>query len=749
MTDPTSRAQWKVMVVACSVSVIGVAGTPSIIHASTELSTASERSILAVADAGPAEPQLTGQQHGKGLPGTEPRMTTNGFSIPRAHPRLWWTPTRLAQARTWLADHPFTPGATDYLHVAWKHVVAGTDCSPAVAWAMNHQVPARQYSANANGSDIARWTGEDAFIVYDWCHDQLTSEQRLAFLGNIAGTGKGWNDYLTGISQQQWGGPHMKQNNYNWGNLRNNIEYAIATYSENTVVAESLLADAIVTRWMKNFVPSTTAGGAGGVGQEGSGYAAALGGYPIIPFLTMKAGGRDIYNETAYFKQMALWLVYSTTPTPTFNVGTRKSSYQLNTFSDDELYVEGGILNRRNYFQDFMNVASNQWSDIDVGRYARQWVNTVGSHTSVKPASRYILAQDSNPAAKPFDSLPLDYYATGIQYLYGRKAWDASTYFMWQMGGALEGVGHGHIDIGNFNIWRGGRWLTRETTGYLNKIKGYGYKDRPVDDTNGMIAHNGIVFGTALYVDDVKLMPSLDEGQTVVRRLESQPGYVYADVDMTNRYLWRSNHSSYSKGAVVHVEREFLFLRDLECTVILDRVTTGDVTLGPDAGMKAANQVNTFLIHLETNPDLEDATHLTARNGGQALRMTTLVPSNPTRRVIDERSCSGCSPVGQFRVELDTAGAAQRYFLHVLQARDADGSNVLASVADSMLDSLAQGTFTVTLRPTTGADTVIVFAKGRTSTGGTVNLAGAGGKALTNGVQGIRYTDAGPFWSRN
>jgi hypothetical protein len=58
------------------------------------------------------------------------------------------------------------------------------------------------------------------------------------------------------------------------------------------------------------------------------------------------------------------------------------------------------------------------------------------------------------------------------------------------------------------------------------------------------------------------------------------------------------------------------------------------------------------------------------------------------------------------------------------------------------------GTFTVTLQPSVGAATIVIFNKGQTSSGGTVNLAGAGAMALRGGVQPISYTDNGPVWGR-
>jgi len=684
-----------------------------------------------------------------------------GLTIPTTHPRLWWNASRLAQAKAWFAANPKAPVPSDttsadyYIDIAWRHVVAGADCSRAITFVMNNMVPAGEFSSSGNGSDQARWYGEAAFIVYDWCFDQLTPQQRADFLNNIGGSGAGWNNYLTGINQQAWGGPAMVQNNYNIGNMRNDIESGIGTYWENTSSATGFLNDGIVTRWTKYFVPSVSSTAAGGVGQEGNGYATELVMDPIIPFVTMSLEGRDIFNETEYFKEQAYWIIYGTTPAPTPNaVAGTPPSYQLNPFNDDEQFVNGGYIANRSYYQDFMNFASNYWSALDVGKYARQWFNTVGADPATPPANNYILGQDARPAAMPYASLPLDYYATGIQYLYGRKAWDtSSSYFMWQLGIPTAGVGHAHIDIGNFNLWRGGRWLSRETTGYDDKITGYGYQNKASDDSEGILAHNGIMFGTSLSpavgVASLGLMPDVTQGQTTVRRIDSQPGYVYADVDMTPQYLWPSGYSQYNTGAAVHVEREFLFLRELETTLVFDRLTTGNVTVGSDAGLAAANEVNTFVIHFETIPTLEDAAHLTATNGTQALRLTTLVPAAPVRRLINEQSCGGCSKaVGQYRVELDTSGAAQRYFLNVLQGRDATGSNIVASVVDSAPSSPTTGTFTVTLQPSVGIATTVVFNKGQSSSGGTVSLAGASPIGLRAGVQTISYTDSGPAWGK-
>lgn len=675
------------------------------------------------------------------------------FTIRSTHPRLWWTSARIAQAQAWLASHPFTPGSCNSgsvgncIDAAWKHVVAGTDCSAAIGWAVGNTIPCA--TPSGNGCDDARWYGEAAFLVHDWCFDQWAPDQLANFLTNVGGSGRGWNDYLTAINQQAWGGPAMTQSNYDWGNLRNDIEFGIATNTENVPAAQGFLADGVTTRWGA-FAATTGGESAGGVPEEGIAYGSSMV-PPVIPFVTIGDGGRDILNETDWYKSLIYWVIYATTPAATFSPSSGATAYQMSPYADDEHFVSGGTLHIRPYWQDWMNFASNYWSAIDAGKHARQWLNTVGADAGTMAQSRFVLAHDASPAALAYTNLPLDLYATGIQYLYGRKAWDASsTWFHWQLGTATSyrsSEGHVHADVGNFNVWRGGRWITRETTGYSNTITGYAgtdTRDTSTGSPGGALAHNIVVFGAPLATWGPRL-PTVARGDSTVRRLQSAPGYAYADVDLTNRYWWDTGHASLETGAVVHVERELLFLRDLETTVVLDRLTTGAPTQGDDAGKTAAQVTNTFLLHSEVNPALDDPTHLTLTNGAQALRVTTLVPAAPAaRRVVNEGV--GANQVGQYRIEIDTNGAAQRYFLHVLQARSAAGSNVDASVVDSSPGTPASGTFTVTLHPAVGADTVVVFEKGQTSSGGTVDLAGAGATALGAGVQGITYTDGGPVW---
>jgi hypothetical protein len=154
-------------------------------------------------------------------------------------------------------------------------------------------------------------------------------------------------------------------------------------------------------------------------------------------------------------------------------------------------------------------------------------------------------------------------------------------------------------------------------------------------------------------------------------------------------------------------------------------------------GATAAKVVKTFLIHFENSPTLVDNNNVDAVNGSQDLHVTTLLPTKTdARRVVNEASCSGCDSMGIYRMEEDTSGAAQSYFLHVLQGREASASNLTASVLDSNPASSTGS----------GSDVVIVFQKGITSSGGSITIAGSSSQFRSD-VQGMTVTDSGPVWN--
>jgi hypothetical protein len=629
-----------------------------------------------------------------------------GVTIPAAHPRLWWTPARIAQAQTWHQAHPYTPPSGDPLGQAYRCVVTGEAgyCQAAVTYALNQLCGnAACNSPDPNvgvAADDARWEGENVILVLDWCYQYFTPAQRMTIINR-------WNTYFHNIRQHTWGGPAQHQSNYNWGYMRNEIEWGIATWGENPQ-ADVNLQHGLMTRWQANLLPHFLGAGRGGVMQEGSAYGSALGQYAAVPFGSAALLGRDVYRETNFFREAVFYLVYATLPAPTFNVNNGGSFPEMFPFADDERFFDGGMPARVNYGS-FMQAMADYWRDVPVGAYARQWLNTVDP---VRPP--HIAAVDRGGSAAAFSSLPLDYYASGPRFLYARDQWGPQATVLALQLGVTDDDGHRHNDVGSWQLWRHGRWVSRETTGYAQDIVGFG---GVMVDANNAAAHN------SLLVSGKGPAAGYQVGQTVVRRLESRPGYTFASVDLTPSY--RATHPVLDNPAVAHVERDVIFVRALETLVLFDRV---------EATTAAPGKV--FLAHFETSPVVDAAARtVTAVNGTQVLRLTTLVPAAPIYRpVVNEGG-----QVGQFRVEIETAGTPLSHFLNVLQAKGAADAVVTASVVDN------GASYTVTLAHPTRGTTLLVLEKGRVSAGGSITTAGQAA-ALATTVQSVTVTDAGVTW---
>ncbi|MFN7939524.1 MAG: malectin domain-containing carbohydrate-binding protein [Bryobacteraceae bacterium] len=640
---------------------------------------------------------------------------TAGLDIPAAHPRLWFTPGRLAQARAWYASNPFTPSSSDYIGQAFRYLMTGETQYARSAIAHAVSVTAPDLAANSPdpytgvASDTARWEGEIVILTYDWCYDQMTPAERTTVRDR-------WNFYINNLRQKPWGGPTMPQSNYYWGYLRNEFEWAIATWGESAM-AETFLNHALSTRWQNSFVPHALTGGLGGVFQEGSGYGRALAEYSTVPLISSALMGRDLTAESSYFRDAVFYMIYATPPARTALRSTGSLYWELFPFADDERFIDGGNASAGSWAQ-FMWAMADKWRDSGVGKYARRWINMVGSSPS-----RFVRAVDRGGQELPFSQLALDYYAPGPGYLYGRNNWNPqSTVFQVQLSEAYD-EGHGHDDMGNWQIWRNGRWLSRESTGYAQTLAGFAGSGTV--ETTHPLAHNSLLVNQRGYALGER------NGRPIVKRIHSGTHFSFGAVDITPPFrnnLIQYPHPERENAEAVHVEREYLFIRPLETMLVFDRVLSA-----------TASVPKTFLAHFERQPVADGTNSWLAVNGDQALRVTTLLPANPVQRVITEGGA-----IGQYRLESETSGALQSYMLHVMQARDAAGQNVQAQVTDT------GSAYVVTLQHPTLGFARVQFAKGSNSSGGGVAYSASAlpgtVEPLLDRIQGISMTDDGPQW---
>jgi len=662
-----------------------------------------------------------------------PDFQAGAFTIPVSHPRLWWNAERLAQARTYYATHPFTPASHDYYGNALRYVLTGeaTYARTAIDWMMSFTLNANDQSA----SNYARWLGETVMLVYDWCNDQMTPTERQTIIDR-------WNGYIEIFNNKQWGGIGMESNNFYQGFMRNSIEWGLVSYHENPL-AQHFLDHGLITRWRDSFIPWTNTKGRGGVAEEGVQYGRYMLDYQVIPLTSVELMGREILSETNFYKEALFYLIYATSTAPLYTSNPADGSYyQMYPFGDNEMNAYPPASN--DYYGNFATMATNKWKNVAVGQYGRQWLNQVASSRSY-----HVNAVDTAGTAHSFTDLPLDYYAPGFHNFYVKNNWSATaTSALLQLG--FPGS-HGHLDWGTFQIQRGNRWLTRETTGYGTILAGFGGSG--LSNGTGTLHHNGIVFTGRGWT--IGCAGGYNDGYPEVIRLESKPQYAYAAVDLSLAYQARSSDYTNDDGSprddnpfAKNVVREFVFIRPLEALVILDRLEAeSDSKWGPL--LPASQVVKTFVLHSVNQPVIEDGHHVLLQNGNQALHLTTLLPTSSSYVVVDNGNYPG-SPAPnypewyQYRIEVNDSGQAQSYFLSVLQARDASAANLTATVTDSGTE------FQVNLTHPSLGNATIKFQKGMRSTGGQFGYAASGTPtltALTNSIQNISVTDAGPIWS--
>ncbi|HVY46804.1 MAG TPA: hypothetical protein VHB21_13045, partial [Minicystis sp.] len=648
---------------------------------------------------------------GSPSPACDATPSSAALDVPMSHPRLFWTADRLNQAKAWYAAHPFTPDSSDPLDLAFHYVVSGDTTS---ARSAIDQLMALDIPLQGTASDPIRWYGEWAIATYDWCYDQMTPNERSTILSR-------WNTAVSYWSQAAWGGIGMEADNYYWGYLRNELLWGVATYYDDAQ-GPAFVDHAITTRLTSSFAPYAATEARGGVPAEGTQYGRYMLGYPGMPFATAADSGRQLLTATNFHCEAVYYLLYATPGLTTRGSGNAKvTGTDMFPFNDDEMFVAHAAAESSEY-GDFATMMATTFADHGVGKTARAWLARVNA-----PVDHYAQSVDPGGAAASVDSLPLDYFAPGAGYHYARSAWtDGATALNLQLGRPGR-VGHAHIDAGNFQLWRGGRWLTRETTGYADAIVGYGGASVMTDN---FAAHNVLAFeGHGLATgSDI-------EGSPAVVRLETQPAYSYAVVDLSKAFRAHDDgHPERDTPWAQSAVREFLFVRPLDTLVVFDRMTSQAAN-----GTAASDVVKTAFVHFEVAPQIVDAQHVLVESGDQALALTTLVPNAPHYNVTDEGGA-----VGQHRLEIETSGQATSYLLDVLQARDANGQDVAASVSDD------GDHYTVTLAHPTNGTAVVVLQKGAASAGGSFGYAANGAPTmapLRGDVQAIHVGVDGPYWS--
>jgi hypothetical protein len=756
VTGTTNTAlTWTVQGAGCSATACGTVNSSGLYTAPSAVPSPATVTVTAASAADPSKRASASVA----IISATAANSVFGLTIPVSHPRLFWTASRIKTAQAWVAstrytglNTPSSRGALDDQDMAFTCFVmnvAGA-CSQVISDATSFTTTC---SSSAGCDDMRREGEWITGMVRDWLAPGCGKAQCLTTL-QASAIDTNWGSWLANQDNvsQTWGNVGMPASNYFAGQFRNDFDFGIASHNENPN-ASANLQYGIQNRWndLSNFVSPTGTGRNGAKGyalhnQEGGGeYGRYSLGYYAFSLASSAVLGRDLWNETTAFKSGVFQTIYNTMPTTT----TSRGLTDMFTWSDDEQWVSGagcsyqshngpdghgGCGASSQYYGDFMQAAANEFSAIAVGKLARQWISTV--NPAIGPIHKSV---DPGGSSQAYSTMPLDYYASGAQYMYSRSDWTTNaTSMLWQMGithgtnmgnSQSWGGGHGHWDAGTFQVFRKGVNIIRETPGYSEFVAGY--NGVGTSDTFAGVAHNIPVIGGQASIN----VQGCSDGPGVVKRLETQPEYSFAVTDLT--LVYRNNgcdsgHPARQNPHVVSAVREFIYFRGINVLMIVDRLQSDAPTTS-----------TTFVSHCETKPTITSTT-IACVDGTQEAFYKALVPAAPTIAIVAENANGANASNWQYRIEANNAnpGNVVSYNIYTIQLGDTSGFNALnPGVVDSSPGTPSSGTFTITL----DANNTVVINKGIQSSGGSIRASGST-KALATAVQGMTITDSGPVW---
>ena len=705
------------------------------------------------------------------------------LDIPSTYPRLWYgNPQRLAQARLYAQTNPVPiptyPNSAKARNRALRSLMTSAspsndpDCAAAVRWLQSYDLEASReddednvadpgpcnMDAQSVSCDRARWGGEDAILVYDWCHAYVntlpaTEKQRLVTK---------WNNYISVMNDHPYNWEVQQGNNYYAGYMRNSLLWGITTFGENAA-AQGFINAALQTRLENNTAPWAATFGAGGVPAEGPQYGAYQLGYPVIAFQSVRDFGYDAYQKTAFYNDATYYLQYATLPSPTYNAPTNSSRYELYPFSD----IGENDANTA-YTSDYANLLALNIVRAPTtarARHAKAWLQRTGT----QPDWWVKAVLSSNATAAGDSDMPRDYFASGYGFLYARSASVSPTMALLMSNdsvGSEESGGSTHDSriAGAFQLWRNGIWMSRASFGYRGSDDAYltGFRGQGRVWADHGLASNMVLFGGpkgATYQMEGPV--SAKSGRTRMLRLESADAYTYAAVDLKPAYrapppgnaCWLAGDDWPFAEVMI---REYVYLRGWDALLIFDRMRSGNASTRPpytdpcgssgyDGPRLEADQVvKSFLLHFPGNPTITgnrvSANTPANQPRQQALDAHILLPQNVAPRIIDERSCCGSSNFrAQFRMELDQTGSAEGHNLVVVRARDISVQPLDVQFAQAGADLV------VTFQRQSETATIRLRA-GMTSTGGSVQFGTQTAQPFYTGVQPMTISDDGPKW---
>jgi hypothetical protein len=483
------------------------------------------------------------------------------------------------------------------------------------------------------GDDIG-----DLALVYDWCYDTISSDQRQSWLAyaNQAVTNI-WNPNSAtwGGSGASWDGWAIDDpdDNYYYSFLRATMLLGLAAHDEYAGI-DQWITEFHDTKLTGELVPNFDMNLVGGGSREGTGYGVALRELFELYDLWGSSTGENISTMTPHTRASMLDFIHQVLPTLDRVAPTGDQSRDSTASFFDY---------HRMFLQELVHL-------FPTDPLAAPALALLQNCSVPKMTEEFMYAYDfmlaSDTAPTSLDTLGTTYYASGTGQFYSRSGWD--THATWiNMNAGPYTESHAHQDQGALIIYK---------DGYL------AYD--PVIDSHSGLPQDVDDHGTLRVVKNGKPVAQQIDNASTPLALHAGSGYVHIAADLTA--LEGSDASL--------LQRELVYLPP-DTVVIYDRATTP----------AADSQV--WSLAFPATPTISGAT-TTVTASGHTLTVQRLGPAAATSSVYDYTTDSDFS--NGFRLDETMPGGDNRW-LHVATI-DGAATNVTASDGNTVSLTLADGT---------------------------------------------------------
>ncbi len=582
---------------------------------------------------------------------------------PDAHPRIY-LPANKARLQAMLTAQ--TPAAVRFQAMvdSW---VAGTDvydfprwnaallgqltgdpkyCTAAIASIDSDVTTANSVIASGGTPDVASddylQVGPDLAdlaLVYDWCHDTVTSDQANTWLAYA-------NQAVTNVwapTAAVWGGKPAAwsgwgiadpDDNYFYSFMRATMFLGLAAHGEYAGV-DQWLTTFHDTKLEGELIPNFDANLQGGGSREGTGYGVSLRNLFELYDFWGASTTENVAQLTPHTRASMLDFIHVTMPTldRTAPIGDQSRDSTASFFDYHRMYL-----------QELVRLFPND-SLVGPALALLQNCSVPAMTEEFMYAYDFILASDGTPTT--LAGLGTTYYASGTGQFYSRSGWDThATWINTNAGPYTES--HAHQDQGALMIYKDG-WLAYD----------------PVIDSLSGLPQEVDEHGTLRVVQNGTAAPQQVGTTTTLLALHAGNGYSHIASDLT----------PVENGAASKLQREIVYLPP-STVVIYDRATT-----------PAGNQ-QVWSLAFPASPSISGAsTSVTA--SGHTLNIQRLAPAAATASSYSYAANNSDFTNG-FRLDETMAGGDNRW-LHVATI-DGSATQVTSSDGNSVDLVLANGT---------------------------------------------------------